>query len=273
VVRDVYTRDQAARVLAYMSAAMALAPMAAPVLGGVLVIHFGWRSCFLVLAAFGALAIALTAGLLPETNRHKDPEALAPSRLLANTLEIFRHREFWAYALTYAFGYAGIFAFISGSPFVFIGVLGLSPDRFGLVFAGAVVGYIAGTLAAGRLWPRLGIERLVRIGSLIAAGAGLAMALIACLGRPGLAGILAPMIGFMFGAGLVMPNAVAGAVMPFPARAGAASSLLGFVQMTLAALVGAAVGHLVDDTARPMAGAVAFAGVMIAVSFRWFKRR
>ncbi|HLB79528.1 MAG TPA: Bcr/CflA family drug resistance efflux transporter, partial [Dongiaceae bacterium] len=163
-------------------------------------------------------------------------------------------------------------AFISGSSFVLVDGLGLAPQAYGFCFAAIVVGYMVGTLAAGRLTRRLGIDRLIAAGAAVsllggALLAGIAWAGIGGVGLAGAAAIVGPMMAYMVGTGLVMPNAMAGAVGPFPRLAGAASALLGFVQMTVAAGVGIAVGHLHDGTARPMATAIALAAVLIAASF------
>jgi DHA1 family bicyclomycin/chloramphenicol resistance-like MFS transporter len=159
--------------------------------------------------------------------------------------------------------YGGLFAFISGSAFVFVDTLGLAPDRYGLCFAAIVVGYMAGTFAAGRLTLRLGIDRLVLAGTLLAGLGGLLMLGLAAAGVIGVAAVVGPFFVYMAGAGLAMPNAVAGAIAPFPSMAGAASALLGFVQMAFAAGVGLMVGQLVPAVvgtpyaALPMAAAAA----------------
>jgi len=171
-----------------------------------------------------------------------------------------------------ACAYSGIFAFISGSSFVIVDIVGLGPDAFGFCFAGAVIGYMIGTTAAGRLSRRFGLDRLIAIGAGVAlAGGGLLVALaVAAVATTGIAGALAivlPMLVYMIGTGLVLPSAVAGAVGPFPRAAGAASALLGFTQMGVAAVVGAGVARLHDGTAVPMTAAVALAAIGILLAF------
>ena len=159
--------------------------------------------------------------------------------------------------LLLSLAYGGIFCFISGSSFVFVDIIGLPPQRYGLCFAAVVLGYMAGTLAGGRMTRRFGIERLVWTGGLISAigGVGLIASVIA-FGAT-VPGILVPTMIYMAGTGLVMPNAMAGAIGPFPRIAGTAAALLGFTQMGLAAIGGAVIGHLANGTAIPMAGGIA----------------
>ena len=175
--------------------------------------------------------------------------------------------------LVCAFAYSGIFSFISGSAFVFIEVLGLSPDRYGLCFAAIVVGYMAGAFASGRLTLRFGIERLVLAGALIGLAGGGAAAACAFAGLIGIAEIVAPVFLFMVGVGLMLPNAMAGAIGPYPRMAGTASALLGVIQMGLAALVGIAVDYAHDGTARGMTGVIAAVALAALVSYLLLVRR
>lgn len=272
VVRDVYGRERAARVLSYMAMAMALAPAVGPVIGGALTVAFGWRSCFWLLTGFGLVMLAGVHGLLAETNRHKDPAATRPRQLLRNHLTLARHRAYLGYVLVVACTYSGIFAFISGSSFVFIGGLGLSPQAYGLCFGAVVTGYMIGAFAAGQLTLRLGLDRLIVAGTALSSLAGLAMLGLAAAGWLSVAAVIGPYFVFMIGAGLTLSNAQAGAIGPFPAMAGLASGLLSFVQMVLAALVGIAVGHLTDGTAMPMAGAVCGVSLSAALAHRLLVR-
>lgn len=272
VVRDVHGREGAARILSYMAAAMALAPAIGPILGGFLEVWFGWRSNFVALLVYGLAGLAATVLMLPETNARMDPLATRPLSMAANYGALLGHRSFLGYALCNAFAYSGIFSFISGSSFVLVDVVGLPPDQYGFCFAAIVVGYMIGTIVGGRITRRLGIDRMVSTGALIALAGGLALFACGWLGPDrGLAGALAivlPMMLFMIGIGFVMPNSMAGGIGPFPQMAGAASALLGFLQMAMGAVVGIAVGHLHDGTARPMTTAILLAAIAVVLAHR-----
>ncbi len=276
VVRDVHGREGAARILSYMAAAMALAPAIGPILGGFLEVWFGWRSNFVALLAYGLAGLAATVLMLPETNARLDPLATRPLSIVANYGALLRHRSFLGYALCNACAYSGIFSFISGSSFVLVDVVGLPPDQYGFCFAAIVVGYMIGTIIGGRITRRLGIDRMVSMGALIALAGGIVLVACGWFGPDrGLAGALAivlPMMIFMVGVGFVMPNAFAGGIGPFPQMAGAASALLGFLQMAVAAVVGIAVGHLDDGTARPMTTAILLAAIAVVLAHRLLVR-
>lgn len=268
VVRDVYGPERAAKVLAYMASAMALVPAAAPILGGFLHVWIGWQANFWVMAGFGGTILLGTTLLLAETNAQRNPQAIDPATLAGNYRLMLRDPRYLGYALTVGFAYSTIFAFISGSSFVLIEVLGVPDAYFGFCFAVIVLGYMSGSLLAGRLTLRLGGDRLIQLGGVLAAGAGAAMAGLVLAGLPSVAGIVGPFALVMAGVGLIMPNAMAGAIGPYPRMAGSASALMGFLQMGMAALVGIGVGHWHDGTALPMTASIAATALLSLLSFR-----
>ncbi len=261
IVRDVFGRKRSAKVLAYMGTAMALAPVLGPIAGGYLEVWYGWQASFVVMAALGGISVIGVLLLLRETNINRIEGAANPSRVLRNYAGLARDRGYIGYVLCSAFAFCGLFSFISGSSFVFIGLIGLTPNLYGMCFAAAAGGYMAGTFLAGRLTTGLGIDLLVRLGTVVIMAAGALMIALVFAGYLSVASILVPMIVYMFGFGLLHPNAMAGAIGPHASRAGAASALLGFVQLGLAAFVGVAVGHTLGDTATPMVLAIFLSGI------------
>ncbi len=261
IVRDVYGPQDSARVLSYMGAAMALAPLVGPVFGGALTVWFGWQSTFVFLTLFSFVQTLLVWRMLEETNAHRDAGATRPGRMLGNFRTLLADRLYRGVLLCNSFAYAGLFAFISGSPFVFIGMFGFSPQAMGLAFGVMVSGYIVGTSASGRLSRRLGSARLLAIGAWLGAAAGCAMLALMLAGFVHPASVMVPMVGFSCAIGLIMPNATALGLANYPKMAGAAASLIGFVQMSLAALVGMAVGHTLGDSVVPMALGIAAGGL------------
>ncbi len=267
IVRDVYGPLQAARVLAYISGAMAIAPMIGPFFGGWLTAWFGWRANFAALALFAAVMLAVVFAMLGESNAHRDPAATQPRRILKNFRALLSARSYLGYLLCTSFAYGALFSFISGSSFVLIQLYGLSPQWFGVSFGLVVTGYICGTLITARFTLRLGPARMVKMGAVLGALAGTLMVALALMGVRGVWAILLPMFGVLVAAGLIMPNAFGGALAPYPKMAGAASALMGFVQMALAAGVGIVVGHAYDGTAIPMTGAIALCGWAVLASY------
>ena len=267
VARDLYAPTVAARVLAYMASAMAIAPILGPMLGSWMTVAFGWQANFLFLAGFGALCLVGLYTTLDETNLARDPTATAPGRIAANYARLLGDRVFLGYALAVTLAYSGIFCFISGSSFTLIDVLHLPTEQFGFCFGAAAAGYSAGALMAGRLIQRFGIERMVTTGTLISAGFGLLGAALAWAGIASIAAVLAPFILVMIGIGFTLPAGIAGAIGPYPRMTGAASAMVGFLQLAISAAVGVGVAHILDGTTRPMMTAVAVVSVAGLAAF------
>jgi MFS transporter, DHA1 family, multidrug resistance protein len=261
IVRDLYDGVRAGRELALMGAIMALAPVIAPLIGGILQSRFGWRASFVVLVGLGALTIAVVVMKLPETLRRRTPEPVSLPRILGTYGTFAQDRSFLAHLGIISASYAGLFAWISGSSFVLQDLYGLSALGFSAAFALSCVGYLIGAALAAWLVARLGLDRTIGFGALALAGGGLAMLPAAALSTSAVPLVL-PSVLYLCGLGLAMPQAVAGALIPFPDRAGSASSLVGFVQQTSAAAVGAVVGQLIGTSAWPLAIAIAAMGCL-----------
>jgi len=252
VVRDVYGPYQAAQALSYVAMAMALAPAVGPVLGGLVTQAFDWWANFLLLLLFGLIALGGVCLFLPETNRYRDPHATELRRLLSNYRQLLGSREYLSFVVIVGGGYGGIFSFISGSSFVLIDGLGLSPLAYGFCFAGAILGYMTGSFASARLYGRFSIERLIGFGCISMLLGGLIGSILSLSGILTVAAVVVPASLVFLGCGLLMPNGQAGALRPYPRLAGSASAMLGFLQMGSAAVLGILVGHLQDGTATAM---------------------
>ena len=271
IVRDLYQGVRAGRELARMGSITALAPVVAPSLGGILQSTFGWRASFLGMAALGLCAIVLVIRLLPETMKQAPKHPMSLVSIIRGYGMFLRHRTFRIYLAIVSASYGGLFAWISGSSFVLQDLYGLSPLLFGLVFAAATLGYGLGTLLAARLVVRIGIDRTIVCGGVALAAGGLAMAAAIALGATSPAALAAPMALYLCGLGLAMPQSMAGALMPFPERAGAASSLLGFLQQATASAIGIVVGQMLGSSALPLAAIIAAMGVL-ALALALFRR-
>ena len=260
IVRDLYSGARAGRELSLIGAVMALAPVLAPLLGGVLQTGFGWRSVFFTLVGSGLVGAAVVLPLLPETLAVRSPERVSPSSMLKSYRVVARNPAYLAYLALASTSFAGLFAWISGSSFVLQNLYDLSPINFGVAFAVGSVGYMTGTTWAARLVMRLGIDRTLGVGAAAMAAGGLGMVAAVAFGLTSAVSLVLPMAIYLAGLGMMLPQSIAGAMTPFPERAGAASALLGLVQQSAAALCGAAVGALLGSSAWPLAAAVAAMG-------------
>jgi MFS transporter, DHA1 family, multidrug resistance protein len=260
VVRDLYSGGRAGRELAVIGAVMALAPVLAPIAGGVLQTGFGWRSVFFTLVAAGLAGAGVVWWLLPETLTQRTAEPISLSSIAASYRAVGRDPAYLAYVGLATMSFAGLFAWISGASFVLQDLYGLTPFAFGFAFAVGSVGYMTGSLLSAHLTRWLGLDRIIGIGGVVIAAGGLGIIAAVALGFASAASLVLPMAIYLAGMGMVLPQSFAGAMTPFPERAGAASSLLGFIQQSVAAVFGAIVGVLLGQSAWPLAGGVAAAG-------------
>ena len=256
IVRDIHGAEGTARVLGYVSAGMSMLILFGPVLGGLLEQQFGWRASVTLLAVLGTGMLAAAAVLLAESNVHLDRNATRLRDTFAKYRGLLLDRRFAGYTLCVALNFGFIMAFLSGSPFVLINVLGLSAMEFGLLFGLTLLGFLSSSLVTARFVLKLGPDRLLQVGTALAALAGTTMVALALAEVRSAAAIVGPYFVLMFATGLIQPSAMAGAIGPFPRIAGTASSLLGFVQFATGALVGFLVGRLHDGTALPMTLAI-----------------
>jgi DHA1 family bicyclomycin/chloramphenicol resistance-like MFS transporter len=261
VVRDRYSGVAAARYFAILTLVNGLAPVLAPIIGGQLLRFTSWRGVFLVLAGLGALLLAVSAARLSET--------LAPERRrtggLRDTLATFarlaRDRRFTGYALSLALGFAAMFAYISGSPFVLQDIYGLSPQAFSGVFALNSAGIMLSGRLSAQLVERVGPQRLLRAGLMLNVAAGFALLAVVAAGVGGVVAVLVPLFALASSIGLILPNATALALELHPDAAGSASGGIGVAQFTVAAALAPLVGVGGAHTALPMALVIASCGV------------
>jgi DHA1 family bicyclomycin/chloramphenicol resistance-like MFS transporter len=271
IVRDLYSGVQAARELSLMGSISAFAPIVAPMIGGVLQTAFGWRASFIAMAAFAVVALVVAGRLLPETLRQRACQPISLSSVVGGYGAVLRHRGFLVYLGILTISYAGLFAWISGASVVLQGIYGLSAVAFGFTFALGAAGYMLGATVATRLVLRLGLDRTMGLGVMVLAAGGLALAAVVAAGIPGV-WLVAAMAIYLAGLGLSMPQAMAGALTPFPDRAGTAASLMGLVQQTVAAVVAAIVGDYLGRSAWPVAGVVVAMGCLTLLLWAFTRR-
>ncbi|MBM3558782.1 MAG: multidrug effflux MFS transporter, partial [Alphaproteobacteria bacterium] len=264
MVRDTSHGAAAARAMAYLGMAMGVGPAIGPILGGELLDHGDWRATF---HATGAIAaIVLVAGLLglPET---LPPPLRQPPRiatLAGNGLRLLGLRAFMGFCLATGFAVAVFQSYLSGSPTVLITLGGLTPDEFGAYMLAAPLCFIAANLFTARIVARLGIDRLIWLGSTLLAGAPAALVLAALAGvdHPWVFLVVAGV--FSVGSGLVVPTTLAGAMTAVaPSMAASASALAGFFQMAISTVATLAVSAFLHESSLPTAIVMTVSGVSV----------
>ena len=266
IVRDLYEREHAAAMIAYLTMAMVVAPMLAPSVGAVLMDLSDWRAIFIALTLIGIVLLWSARLRLIET-RPGSAGGLGWEGMMAGAGRLLRSRAFVSYVLQSAFSMSTFFAFVAGAPYFMIDVLERPATEYGLWFIVVSLGYMAGNFTAARVTGRVGLDRMILLGSVLAlAGTMLALGLLLALPwAPAL--LFGPMMLSALSNGFAMPNAQAGAISVDPSLAGTASGVAGFTQLTCAALVSQAVGMLQDGTPYPMLAFMVGCAVLSLLGF------
>jgi DHA1 family bicyclomycin/chloramphenicol resistance-like MFS transporter len=234
IIRDVYEREAAARGLALVMMVMSFAPAISPAAGAYLAEWLDWRSIFVLLGAVGVIVLAATVARLPETNHHR--VRLDLSGMAGSYAVLLRSPAFLGFALCSACTSASWFTFIASAPYLVSQALGEPPSTYGLMILLPMAGYLLGNAAAARFAFRLGSLHLMILGRALAFAAGILMALWCGTMGLGIWVMFVPMALASIGDGLSQPATMAAGLSTFPRIAGTASGLMGFLQMTVAAL-------------------------------------
>lgn len=251
IVRDCFSGREAARVMSTMAMIMLLAPLAAPVVGSGL-LHLGdWWLIFVFLAAYAAFLLWLLGTKLPET-RSRDWPAASPRQMLGNYASVLTHRESLGYICAAAMTFAGLFAFITASPFVYLQHFGVSPSLYPLLFGANVVTMLASNRLNMRLLRRYTPQQNLRLGLAIQLSAGLGLVAMMASGLESL-WLVVPLVMLFAGTiGLVAPNAITSLLDNFPQMSATATALQGSIQFSCGALAGVLVGGFEIDSLWPM---------------------
>jgi len=250
VTRDIFGPTRAARALSLIAMLMALGPAVAPTMGSVMMLWLPWPSIFLLLAVYGCVMLVLIHRYLAESLPLR--QSLHPLVIAGNYRLLFQSPLYLCAIVGSAFIYAGLLAYLSSSSFVYITMLGVPMQYFGFIFLTSVVGYMAGSALSARLSRDFASELTVLAGAGLAAVATGTMWIGARLLPQSILVLVLPMTAYSTAMGLVLPNAMAVALRPFPHIAGTASALLGFVQMSISAAGTAIVGAYLVDTTVPL---------------------
>jgi DHA1 family bicyclomycin/chloramphenicol resistance-like MFS transporter len=262
MARDAYGADRLVQVIALLTAAYTLGPMTAPLIGGTLLDHFGWRSAFWFAFVAGCCILAGALFVLEET--HVDRRPIEES-FIRSHWRLLSTPRFLAYVMQSGLSSGTFMAMATAAPFMMRDLLGRSATEFGLYFLCFPVGFCSGTFLASRLTRRFRLDDMVLFGSGFTALAVIVQSAFILSGELNPVLIFVPGLLVTFGQGLALPNAQAGAIRVDPTRAGTAAGLGVFVQMMTGALFSQAYSLLANRTPVPMV-AVALTGALLTVA-------
>lgn len=266
VIRDLYDHTETARILSLINLVFGLAPILAPLVGGLVLAFSGWRTIFWVLTGFGAaVGLAVLFGLKESRSAATAEVAAGETTLQGYRLLLGQHRLL-GYMLAGAFNSACLFAYIAASPDLIIGTYGIDAQHFGWIFGLNAFGLIAASQINRKLLTRYTTDQVLGAAVLAALGFGLWLLAAAATGLGGMWGVLVPLFFVVSTFGFMFANTTAGALSIDPHRAGSISGLMGTLGFTVGATSSAAAGLIHDGTAVPMAAVMTTALALSALS-------
>lgn len=264
IVRDLFKPHESAKIFSMIMLIMGVAPILAPIMGGVLMKFFGWRAIFWLLTFTSILTLICVTFFLKES-KGPDPE-IKFSRVFRNYAEVLKDPTFLTYTFPLSFVYAGMFAYITGSPFVFIELYHFTPTSYSLLFGINALGLIVFSQVNGRLLRKFAPEHMIQKALPVTAMAGLVLFLCGVFKLP--VWILCPALFiYILTMGLIAPNAAACALANQKKAAGSASALMGTIQFTVSAICSGLISHLHNGTTLPMTGIMFGCSLMAVVLF------
>ncbi len=264
MVRDFFPVNESAKILSLMFLFIAVSPLCAPSIGGMVMIYIGWRFVFFIMAAIVAAVVALIWFLLPESHAPDPSIELKFGPIVAEYVAILKHPKFATYAFAGAFSFAGLFTYVAGSPIIFMENFHMSAQAYSGVFAIIAVGFIGCSQFNGLLLRRMNSETLFIRVLTIQAIIGVVFLVGTYNGWYGLVATMVLFFIFLACAGITYPNAAAIALAPFSKNAGSASALLGFLQLGVGAVISTGISMSHSHESFPI---IAILGVTVSIAY------
>jgi len=257
MVRDLFPVKDTAKVYALLVLVLGASPLVAPTLGGYLAGSLGWQSVFIVLLCIAVFILLGVMFTLHESYKPNPSYSLKPRPIIGKFAQVLGHPQFYTYAISGAFSFCGLFAYVAGSPLIFMDVFHLGKKQYGWVFAALSIGFIGSSQINSLLIRYFKSERIVWAALTALVIVGVLFVVGSFNNWYGLAGTIAIIFMMLCCVGLVNPNAAALSMAPFAANAGIASALMGTMQLGLGAMASFCIGIFNSRSARPMAMIVA----------------
>ena len=266
VARDLFESEKLTKLITLVMAICILSSIFSAPLGGYLAENHTWRTVFWFMSIYAAITFLAFLLFFKETISKKNYEALNISALLRNFSSIIANKKFLLNVICGGFVLGGLVAFLNSSSGVFIDTFGVKPSVFGLIYSVVMFGHFLSALAQQKLIGQISPKNLILSSAFLTAFAGMLMLGLILIGISHPIIIIVPMLIFMIGFAALWPQTVAACLQPFPEKAGAASSLQGFIQNSMAAVVSAFLSIFSDGTALPMGVAIAICGILTLIT-------
>jgi MFS transporter, DHA1 family, multidrug resistance protein len=272
MVRDIFSVEDNAKIFSMLMLVVGISPIIAPTLGSIVTVAFGWHYIFVILALMALIIVPAIYLGLPES-RQADPDySLKPAAIIKNFGMVLKEPQFYTYAFTGAAAAAGLYAYIAGSPAVFLEIFKVTEKQYGLIFALVAGGLILATQFNRLLLRKYTSEQIIPVALFMQSIAGIILFLGSLTGWLGLIGTIFLLLVFLSCQGFTFPNSSALSMAPFSKHAGSASALMGAVQMGLGAISSGLVSLFSNSTALPMTAVMACCAICSLIILYFGKR-
>jgi len=257
MVRDLFEVKENAKIFSLLMLVVAVSPIIAPTLGGYVTAALGWRYVFIVLILIVAFIIVAIYFFLPESKKPDPNFSLKPKPIINNFIAVIKQPQFFTYAFTGAIAAAGLYAYIGGSPYVFMEIFKVSEKQYGWIFALIAMGLIGSSQLNSVMLKNYKSEQIIKVALICQSITGIILFITTLFGWIELFSTIFLIFIFLCCQGFTFPNSSALSLAPFSHNAGSASALMGAIQMSIGACTSALVSFLQNHTALPMAGVMA----------------
>ena len=265
IIRDLFPVQENAKIFSLLILILGVSPIIAPTAGGYITAHFGWHSIFIILSIITFLILLAVIFYLPESKQPDPTFSLKPKPILASFKKVITHPQFYTYSLTGAMASAGLYAYLAGSPFVFMELYHVTGQHYGWIFAIIAAGLITSSQMNNILLSKYTSGQIIRVTLSLQCIIALILVLGTFNNWLGLYGTITCIFFYLCCQGFSFPNSSALSMAPFTKEAGSASALMGSIQMALGAGSAALVGLLSNGTAIPMTATMAGCSIVAVI--------
>lgn len=273
LVRDLFPVSEIAKIFSLLMLVIAVSPIVAPTIGGFAAAHWGWHSIFIILSVLAALNILLVYFWLPLGAPPDTTMSLKPKPIITSFWTVFKTPQFYTYTLTGSFAASGLYAYIAGSPHVFMELYGVSEKQYGWIFGIIALGLVTASQVNTVLLKKYSSQQIVKVALICQVVAGSLLFFGSLFHLIEMYSMIVLAFLFLSTQGFAFPNTSALSLAPFEKNAGTASALMGALQLGIGALITALVSMLSDDTPLPMTGIMFLCAVASLAILFWGNRR
>ncbi len=269
IVRDLFPVSESAKIFSTLMLILGVSPIIAPTIGSFFVVNLGWQSVFWLQSGMGLTLLLAVIFLLPESKQPDKTFSLLPTHIINSFWGVFRNQQFFTFSFAASLVSASVYAYLSGSPFIFMKIYGVTEQQYGWIF-----GFLAGGLILSSQFNNLALrkyrsDQIIRLAIFIQTTIGVVLCAASFFGWLNLFNTILLIFLFLCCQGFSFPNAAALSMAPFKKEAGTASALMGALQMGFGSFAAAVVGFLSNGTSLPMAAVMAVCAVLGLITLSW----